>query len=181
MSYITPYTKTKLSDKDKIILKEIYNELEQIHIRSTFSTGKGSYHAKKTGTTDQKDGRQTSFGITTYQGQKQKSESTIKYPYFIPLFKKFIKSHYPEFKFKTVFVNKNTICKEHLDSANTGESLLVGLGPYTGGRTILHTGKNFDKEKKFHIKTYSLLFNGSEIPHESEPFDGTRYSLVFYK
>ena len=175
------YIKTKLSDKDKDILAEIYNELEQIHIQSTFSTGKGQYHAIKTGTNNQKAGRQTSFGITYYRGNKQKSKSTIKYPYFMILFKKFMNSHYPEFKFKTVFVNKNTICKEHLDSNNTGESLLVGFGSYTGGKTVLYTGKNFDKPKKFHIKTFSLIFNGSEIPHESESFNGTRYSLVFFK
>jgi hypothetical protein len=38
-----------------------------------------------------------------------------------------------------------------------------------------------DKPKSFHIKTNSLIFNGSEIPHKSEPFKGTRYSLVFFK
>ena len=33
---------------------------------------------------------------------------------------------------------------------------------------------------KNYIKTNSLIFNGSEIPHESDPFKGTRYSLVFF-
>ncbi len=96
------------------------------------------------------------------------------------LFKKFIKSHYPSFKIRSVYVNKNTICKEHLDSKNVGESLLVGFGKYTGGQTILRT-RSDDKPKSFHIKTNSLIFNGSEIPHKSEPFKGTRYSLVFFQ
>ena len=76
-----------------------------------------------------------------------------------------------------MYVNKNTVCKEHLDSKNVGESLLVGLGPYTAGRTILYID---DKPKYFHIKTNSLIFNGSEILHKSEPVKGTRYSLVFF-
>jgi hypothetical protein len=61
-------------------------------------------------------------------------------------------------------------------------SLIVGLGVYTGGRTILHIKKPNGEytAKKFHIKTNSLIFNGSEIPHESEHFKGMRYSLVFF-
>ena len=94
------------------------------------------------------------------------------------LFKKFIKSHYPEFKFQSVYVNRNTVCKKHLDSSNVGESLLVGFGPYTKGHTVLYLN---NKQHKFNIKTNSLLFNGSEIPHKSEPFNGIRYSLVFFK
>ena len=97
----------------------------------------------------------------------------------MPLFKEFIKSHYPEFKFRSVYVNRNTICKKHLDSKNTGESLLVGFGSYTGGKTVIYNtkGKN---PKKFNIKSHSLIFNGSELLHKSESFKGTRYSLVFF-
>jgi hypothetical protein len=58
-------------------------------------------------------------------------------------------------------------------------SLLVGLGSYTGGRTILYMAN--ESPKKFHIKTNSIMFNGSEIPHESEKFKGVRYSLVFFE
>jgi hypothetical protein len=174
------YTKTKLSLDDKYILDEIYDELEDINIPTTYSGKgvKGHHHAVKTGTTSQKGARQTSFGITTYLGKKQMSKSTKKYPYMMPLFNKFMKSHYPSFKFKTVYVNKNTISKEHLDSKNVDESLLVGFGKYTGGKTVIYIN---DKPKKFHIKTYSLIFDGSEILHKSEPFKGTRYSLVFFK
>ena len=93
------------------------------------------------------------------------------------LFKEFIESHYPDFKFKSVYVNRNTIVKKHVDSSNVGISLLVGLGDYTRGQTVLYI-KN--KPKKFHIKSNSLIFDGSEIEHKSEPFKGTRYSLVFF-
>ena len=91
----------------------------------------------------------------------------------MPLFEIFIKSHHPEFKFTSVYVNRNTVCKQHLDSRNVGESLLVGFGDYTGGETFL-------LELQFDISKKSLIFNGSKIPHGSEPFIGTRYSLVFF-
>jgi hypothetical protein len=172
------YTITKLSHEDKDILKEIYEELEDITIPTTYQKTGGQGHQIKTGSNKQKDARQTSFGLTKYQGKTLQSKSTKKYPWIMLLFKEFMKSHYPEFKFKSVYVNRNIVCKKHLDSGNVGESLLVGLGSYTGGRTILYLS---DGEKKFHIKSQSLMFNGSEIPHKSEKFKGVRYSLVFFK
>lgn len=172
------YIKTKLTIKDKEILNEIFKELEEIALPKSFrSKGMGSHHARKTGTIDQKDAYQVVFGNVFYKGDLQLSSYTKKYPYMMPLFKKFIEQHYPNFEFKSVYVNKNTICKKHLDSKNVGESLLVGLGLYTGGQTILHIN---NKPKSIHIKTYSILFNGSEIVHESKEFKGTRYSLVFF-
>ena len=169
------FIKTKLTVEDKEILKEIYNELEKIRIPTTYNGG--TYHSVKTGTTGQKDARQACFGRVKYKGKIQTSSYSKKYPYMMTLFKKFIDSHYSQFKFRSVYVNKNTICKEHLDSKNVGESLLVGLGSYTGGRTTLYID---DKPLCFHIKSNSLIFNGSEIPHKSESFKGTRYSLVFF-
>ena len=169
------FIKTKLTVKDKEILSEIYKEMEKIRMPTTYNGG--TYHSVKTGTTDQKEARQACFGIVKYKGTIQSSNYSKKYPYMMSMFKKFINSHYPDFKFRSVYVNKNTVCKEHLDSKNVGESLLVGFGPYTAGRTTLYID---DKPKSFHIKTNSLLFNGSKIFHKSEPFKGTRHSLVFF-
>jgi len=174
------YSRTELSDQDKSILNEIYNELEKITIPTTYrSEGvKGGYHAAKIGVTSQRGARQTIFGLSKHQGIKQKSRFTKKYPHILPLFKNFIKNHHPEFEFSSVYVNRNTVCKKHLDAENAGVSLLVGFGDYTAGETVLYTEEG---EKKFNINTHSLIFNGSKIPHRSEPFEGTRYSLVFFK
>jgi hypothetical protein len=176
------FIKTKLTVKDKQILSEIYDNLEEIILPTSYSSKgvKGHHHCVKTGTTDQKDARQVCFGKVKYKGTIQESSYSKKYPHMFYLFKKFINSHYPSFKFRSVYVNKNTVCKKHLDSKNVGESLLVGFGKYTGGQTMLYTQSD-DKPKSFHIKTNSLIFNGSEIPHKSEPFKGTRYSLVFFQ
>jgi hypothetical protein len=174
------YIRTKLSDKDKDILDYIYEELEDITLPTTFSSQgvKGHYHAVKIGVTKQKNARQTCFGVVKYKGKFVLSKYLQKYPEMMDLFKEFIDSHYPEFEFNSVYVNKNVICKWHKDSKNVGESLLVGMGAYTGGQSVL---KIINKELKFHIKSQSLIFNGSEIEHRSLPFEGTRYSLVFFK
>ena len=178
--YKMSFIQTLLSYESKQILKEIYEELEAITIPTTYSSTsvKGHYHARKTGSTNQKYGRQTCFGLTNYRGKQRTSKSTKKYPYILPLFTRFIQSHRPDFKFSSVYVNRNVVCKKHLDSKNVGESLLVGIGDYyTGGQTTLYIN---GKPTIFNIKSQSLIFNGSEIPHQSEKFEGTRYSLVFY-
>jgi hypothetical protein len=65
------YIKNKLSVYDKEILTKIYDALENINIPTTFSNKgiKGHHHVVKK-ETSQKDARQTSFGLTTYQGKK---------------------------------------------------------------------------------------------------------------
>lgn len=174
------YHTLKLEEDHKRILADIYEYLETLRLPTSYRSGPTGlpFHGAKTGTTTQKGARQTCFGMVRRQGVLQESTYTIKYPKIMPMFKKFMKAHCPKFKFNSVYVNKNTVCKRHLDSKNMGVSLLVGLGKYTGGKTVLYTKKN--KERKFHIKTQSLMFNGSEIEHRSEEFNGTRYSLVFF-
>ena len=177
------YTSTELSESDLQNLNDIFNELEKINIPTVF-TNEGviprRYHANRTGTANQKQARQTSFGLTTYRGKQQESKNSKKNPHIMPLFKNFIDTHTNSagFKFKSVYVNKNTVCKKHLDSKNIGESLLVGFGDYTGGETVLYLDDN--QKKFFNISKSSLIFNGAKIPHSSEEFTGTRYSLVFF-
>ena len=171
------YTKTKLSDDDLDILEDIYDELEQITIPKRYQKTDAQGHSLRTGACNQKNARQVCFGYTTYRGKKKISVFTERYPHIMDLFEEFIESHYPEFEFNAVYVNKNVKCKKHVDSKNIGKSLLVGFGNYTGGETSLY----LDKEIRFDIQNHSLIFNGSEIMHRSLPFKGTRYSLVFFK
>ena len=174
------YIVKKLSENDKYFLAKIYDALEGIHIPTSFRTSlnSGNYHAIKIGTVSQKNARQAVFGQIKYRGDLQSTRASRRYPHMMTLFKEFIKSHYPQFEFKSVYVNRNTVCKKHLDSKNTGTSLLIGLGSYTGGETILYDKDGV--ESKFNINSQSLIFDGSKIPHSSDPFEGTRYSLIFF-
>tara|TARA_R110002126_G_C10346355_1_gene491241 strand:+ start:97 stop:630 length:534 start_codon:yes stop_codon:yes gene_type:complete len=174
------YIVKKLSENDKNILAKIYETLEGITLPIAYcgENRVGSHHARKIGVTNQRYARQTVFGMTYYRGLLQLSSYSKKYPHVMTLFKEFINSHYSQFEFMSVYVNRNTIAKKHLDSKNSGTSLLVGLGPYTGGETILYNKDGV--ESKFCINTHSLVFNGSKIEHSSETFEGTRYSLVFF-
>ena len=70
-------------------------------------------------------------------------------------------------------VNKNLQCRPHIDKLNVGDSTIVGLGDYEGGELIVE-GKYID----IHYKPY--CFNGAEKKHATAPFQGTRYSIIFY-
>ena len=90
------------------------------------------------------------------------------------------KKHDPKFKFKSIQYNKSHRTAYHVDGKNVGESYIIGLGNYTGGEVVVYDedGKN---PKKHNIKNKFLKFNGSIYPHETAPFKGERFTLVFYK
>ena len=110
MSYII----TELVEEDREILREIYQELEIICIPTVYHTG--THHATKTGTIEQKEARQTCFGKIKIQGNLKDSLSSTKHPHIMPMLRRFMAAHYPSFRFTSVYVNRNTICKKHLDA-----------------------------------------------------------------
>jgi len=84
-----------------------------------------------------------------------------------------------KFKYTSIQYNKNNQCQKHLDKNNIGESMIVGLGDYTGGELIIYD-EDGNNPVKHDIRYKPLKFNGSIYPHETAPFEGERYTLVFY-
>jgi len=92
---------------------------------------------------------------------------------------KFFKHYYPrEFKFSTIQYNYNSRASKHIDGNNVGESVIIAMGDYTGGRLIIYDED--DKPQYYDIKHKFLRFNGSKFYHEVEPYQGNRLSLVFF-
>ena len=93
--------------------------------------------------------------------------------------KKLMRMKDPKFKFTSIQYNKNHRAARHRDAKNTGISYIVGLGDYTGGELTI-----FDEHEKnpvkHNIKNKFYTFDGSKYPHETCPFRGERYTLVFY-
>ena len=93
--------------------------------------------------------------------------------------KKLMRMKDPKFKFTSIQYNKNHRAARHRDAKNTGVSYIVGLGDYTGGELTI-----FDEQEKnpvkHNIKNKFYTFDGSKYPHETCPFSGERYTLVFY-
>ena len=102
-----------------------------------------------------------------------------KYQKLYELTKEYIKYIDDDFYYTSIQYNKNNQCKKHLDKNNVGVSLIIGLGDYTGGELILYD-ENGENPVKHDIKNKPLKFNGSELYHETAPFEGERYTMVFY-
>lgn len=83
------------------------------------------------------------------------------------------------FDYTTIQYNKNNKCAKHKDSKNVGESIIIGLGDYEGGRLIIYDYMGQDKVY-VDIKNKFFKFNGSEYAHETEEFTGNRITLVFF-
>jgi hypothetical protein len=100
------------------------------------------------------------------------SRFSRRYPEFARLVCDYCKAARPSFKFTSVMVNEGGSAL-HVDSLNSGKSLIVGLGDYTGGDLWQYPDDVLDIYKK-------LKSCDGRLPHMTLPFKGERFSLVFF-
>ena len=77
-----------------------------------------------------------------------------------------------DFKFTSIILNKNVVCKKYTDKYNIGDSLTFSFGEFSGGE-LVYDGKIINTQNK------PFIFNGKK-DHYSLPFKGTRYSVVYF-
>ena len=121
-------------------------------------------------------------GKGSRSGYRKMLSMKTREPKYSKLFnesKKLMRLKDPKFKFNSIQFNKNHRCARHRDAKNTGVSYIVGLGDYTGGELTIFD-ENEKNPVKHDIKGKFYTFDGSKYPHETCPFKGERYSLVFY-
>jgi hypothetical protein len=99
------------------------------------------------------------------------------HPYLKDVFKEFSNLYFPNFEYSQVQMNKNFPCPPHKDKKNQGVSHLCCFGDFTGGDTCIEYEDRIDKISS---KNGVISFNGSKYTHWVEPYEGTRYSLVFF-
>lgn len=124
-------------------------------------------------------GRSQAFGLIK-QRTNQYAGSAMNYKR-MDLFQEIleISKHLPaSFIWDSVQLNQNYQTTKHKDKGNRGLSVIVAFGDYTGGELVL---VNEDGEVSHDIKNKMLFFDGVNTEHYTKPFEGNRYSLVFYK
>ena len=85
------------------------------------------------------------------------------------------------FHYTTIQYNFNQVSKKHKDKKNIGESYIVAIGDYTGGRLKVWKDEKGEGDPDYiDIKNKLYKFNGSKYYHETEEFVGTRISLVYF-
>jgi hypothetical protein len=128
--------------------------------------------------------KNTGDGITHVFGKNRarkkkglfESKNNSKYPNLYKAILEYAEKYVKPFtEYTGIQVNKNYKTKPHYDSRNANmDSYIVGLGNYTKGDLILNS-------YKVDIKYKPILFNGAIWKHSTDDFEGTRYSLVFFK
>jgi hypothetical protein len=76
-----------------------------------------------------------------------------------------------------VQVNDNYSSNPHRDKGNGGNSYIVGFGDYTEGNLFVDVS---GQAAPYNIRHRGHLFNGAKLLHWTEPWNGNRYSLVFF-
>ena len=127
------------------------------------------------------DGRSQCYGMVRKRSMAPDlSRCSWEDPQLHYLLMKFALTNLPsDFTFTSVQVNDSYKCALHKDKHNLGDSYIVGFGPYTGGELILHQGGTLGKQE-INIRHRPVLFNGSEIEHETKDYEGRRWTIVFH-
>tara|TARA_R110000824_G_scaffold156012_5_gene328835 strand:- start:741 stop:1313 length:573 start_codon:yes stop_codon:yes gene_type:complete len=124
-----------------------------------------------------KEGNNVYRKKSEYKGLYQTKFKTEN-PELENIFKEFMNLHAPFFKWRQCQVNVDYISPPHFDSANTGESMIIGIGDYTGGELNIDR-KSFIEKIDIHNRIYK--FNGAQWKHWASPIiSGSRISVVFY-
>ena len=126
-----------------------------------------------------KESRTINFGIG-YKNFRPYGPYKANYtqPIIYELLKQLINLIRPDFIYKVITVNKNVMMNRHKDKHNESSSLFFCLGDFKNGGLILYDENN--KPTIYDCRDKYLNFNGSLVEHETEPFTGTRYSIIVY-
>jgi hypothetical protein len=82
-----------------------------------------------------------------------------------------------DISYNSITVNQGFKANPHKDKNNLGVSYLVGFGNYSGGELKIHEG---DLSGNHCIQYKPIVTDFSKVLHSVEPFEGERFSLVYY-
>jgi hypothetical protein len=123
------------------------------------------------------EGKSQAFGIVNRRRvPPDYSRNCWIRPYLYKLLLDFAQK-YVDIPYNGIMLNQNYQAAKHRDKGNVGISYLVAFGDYTDGKLIVYEGEH----KGTHDIQYKpIKLDFSKNYHAVEPFQGDRYSLVFY-
>ena len=119
-------------------------------------------------------GKSQAFGvIRRWSYRPWLSRNTWQRPELWAALQAFAAKHVP-IQWDACQVNDNYRSAPHRDKGNRDDSYIVGFGDYSGGELAV-------EDHRHDIRHRGYLFLGSNQLHWTEPWEGQRYSLVFFK
>jgi len=151
-------------------------------IRGINKNGNVNYRRANIIMTDEDmNNNETNYGSTTFgygmaigAGHKAYTINN-KYPEIYKLLIEFGKLITPKDKpFSAITCNRNLKCKYHYDGVNSGSSVFITLGDYTGGGIFIE-GQEYED-----VRDTITIFNGHDLKHKTNSFEGNRIALIYY-
>jgi hypothetical protein len=102
-----------------------------------------------------------------------------KYTELYRLLEELMWDYDPSFKFTSIQVNDNQLCAKHKDTNNVGVSYIIGVGNYEGGELRVWNDNGTEYED-IDIHNKFISFDGSKRFHQTLPFTGNRYTIIYY-
>ena len=120
------------------------------------------------------------YGMRTYKGYGE-FVSNKKHPELFELLVDFGNTVVPKgWSYETITLNEGVKAKKHKDGKNNGDSVIIGIGDFTGGDIKVWDAE--DKNgKAYNLHDQPLMFNGATHYHQTMPFKGERYTMIFYR
>jgi len=86
----------------------------------------------------------------------------------------------PGWRYTAITLNHGVQAKAHRDTSNVGRSIIIGIGDYTGGELRV-----WEPDGAFYtdldLRDRPTLFNGALRTHETQPFSGDRFTIIYYR
>jgi len=126
-------------------------------------------------------GRTITFGYGDTRRGIKEYKTNARFPELLKALIDFGNAIVPKgWDYNGITLNHGVKAKKHKDSKNLGVSYIIGIGDFTGGGI-----KVWDAEDK-HPKVMDLHdkpvgFNGGLLFHQTTPFKGERYTIIYYK
>ena len=131
--------------------------------------------------------------IRNRSGKVVPTAMTIQHPPVFAMLSRWLEDNTPDvfsqpFTFTSVNVNFGYAARPHRDQYNVGPSMTKAIGRFTGGQLVYwqHDDGSMDVAtadrdagRKYDTRREMVLFDGNRC-HAVAPFEGERYSLVFF-
>ncbi|MGI9214794.1 MAG: hypothetical protein ACR2HS_03890, partial [Gammaproteobacteria bacterium] len=84
------------------------------------------------------------------------------------------------FEYSSITINHGVKANKHIDKVNGGISYIIGIGDFTGGNLIIWD-KDGETYQEYNLNEKPIGFNGKLLYHQTTPFEGERYTIIYYK
>ena len=172
---------SRISDDDVLAVLRMWHFKENKTRTNVIPEGATSVHSDTLGV------------VRSRTGAVVATQLTMKYQSVFHVFCRWLREHCSErfqmsFPFTSISVNHGYAARKHRDGYNAGPSILKCFGQYTGGKLLYWPDDDGQCDVRelvegraccFDAKSEMLLFDGRRC-HCVTPFEGERYSLVYF-